>query len=101
MSMWWDADAKKYRSTLVHKVFYVWGWRVSRWTMFNCMSSERAHWFAVHVGLPLVYRIDRAWVWATTWFFWVPVVFVLAAMIRLLTMLPWFTCDPAASDRGE
>lgn len=106
MSTWWDNDAKKHRSTLVYKVFYVWGWPAARWIMFNCISSERAHTFAVHWAIPIIYRIDRVWCFASS-IFWLAVLLPLIVVIRLLTLLPGFTCEipeedaPAAPARKE
>jgi hypothetical protein len=61
MSVWWDDRAEKERSTLVYKVFYVWLWPIERWALFHCMSSERAHWFGIHVAMPTVALIDVIW----------------------------------------
>lgn len=87
MSVWWDDDAKKYRSTLPCKVFYVWGWPAIRWLLHNAMSEEQAHWFGIHVGIRLVSAVDKAWRWGIV----TPLVVVLLTLFRLLTLLPGFT----------
>lgn len=58
MSTWWDEDKRRYRSTLTHKVFYVWGWPVLRWIMFNTMKPQQAHYLAIHFGIPCIHYID-------------------------------------------
>lgn len=92
MSTWWDDDAKRYQSTFVYKVFYVWGWPVARWVMYNCMSSERAHTFALHWAIPIIGRIDRVWTFMVTVLAFV-VLLLLMLVIRLLILLPWFTFE--------
>jgi hypothetical protein len=86
MTVWYDHATQKERSTLIHKAFDVWGWPLARWIMFRCMKCEQAHWFALHVGVPLVDAIDRVWrgiVLAAA---------VLALLaIRGLLFLPFFT----------
>jgi hypothetical protein len=90
MSVWWDEHAQKERSTLVYKIFYVWGWPVARWLMFSFMSSEGAHRFAIHWAIPVIGRIDRVWCLFVT-IFTLPLLIV----VWLLCLLPWFTCDPS------
>ncbi len=58
---WWDSHTGRYRSTLVHKVFYVWGWPLARWAMFQ-MPSETAHHFGIRAIL-WIDRINTAWCW--------------------------------------
>lgn len=84
MSCWWDDNAQRHRSTLIYKVFYVWGWPVIRWVMFRCMSSERAHVFAVHYGIRWIGWLDEAWTWGIA----VPCVLIGIAGLRLLAFLP-------------
>lgn len=94
MSCWWDDDAQRYRSSLPYKIFYVWGWPVARWIMFNCMSKEFAHVFAIKFALPLIGRLDR-------WYYRllvVPSIVVLLVVIRLLCFLPGFHCTPPAPE---
>lgn len=93
MSSWWDADAKKYRTTLVYKIFYVWGWSFIRWIMFNFMSSERAHVFAIRFGIPMIGLLDKIWIYG----FVTPVAFVFLLVVRLLLFIPGFHCTPPDS----
>lgn len=95
MSTWWDASAEKYRSTLVYKVFYVWGWPPARWVLWNCMKPEQAHYFAIHWAIPIVGRIDQVWRFITSILALV-LLLPLIVVIRLLTLLPWFTCEAPA-----
>lgn len=63
MSMWWDAHAGRYRTSLPpHKFFYVWTWPVSRWVLHHCMPAETAHYCAIHVAMPFAGFVDRLWV---------------------------------------
>lgn len=88
MSMWWDDDAGRYRTSLPYKVFYVWLWPLERMVMYHCLKPAQAHWFGVHIVLPWVYRIDRAWEIGKT-----ALIVPLIVGVWLLTFLPWFTCD--------
>ena len=58
---WYDPIAKRERSTLPHKVFFIWGWPLIRFLMFHCMSSEQAHYFGIHIGIPFAAWVDRIW----------------------------------------
>lgn len=95
MSMWWDGDAKKYRSSLVAKIAYGrWTWPVWRWLMHKLPGDT-----VEDLKIPLIRfvgRIDEVWCFITA-----AVLLSALLVIRLLTMLPWFTCDPTTSDRGE
>ena len=85
MTIWYDSAARRERSTLVYKVFYVWGWPAIRWLMFHGMKCEQAHWFALHIGVRVVDAIDRVWRGI------VLVAALLALlMIRALLLLPGF-----------
>lgn len=98
MSVWWDTDTQKYRSTLVHKVFYVWGWPVLRWTLFRCVSGEQAHWLAIHVGIRLVDRIERIWTWSIVF----PAAVVFLIVLRLLLFIPGFYMSrPNTTEKGK
>lgn len=88
MSSWYDEHAGKTRTSLPYKIFYVWLWPLERWVMFNCMTSEFAHWFALHVAIPFVGKIDRIWgrIAAAT-------AFVAIVVIALLSLLPGFRLE--------
>ena len=88
--MWWDQDAGRYRTSLPYKVFYVWTWPLSRWLMFHCMSSERAHQFGICVAIPLVARIDRAYEWLKLGLVLPPLI-VIALLCKLFPR--WFWID--------
>lgn len=92
MSVWWDEHARKERSTLVYKIFYVCGWPVARGIMFNCMSSEGAHKFAVHWAIPIIGRIDWVWCFIAS-IFWLAALLPIFVVVRLLCLLPWFTFE--------
>lgn len=83
MSQWWDHDAGRYRTSLVYKIFYVWGWPFIRWAMFK-LPSERAHHLAIR-SFAIVGIIDRVWQFIVT----VAVVVVLVGL-RLLMFIPGF-----------
>lgn len=93
MSVWWDERAGKYRSTLPYKLFYVWGWPVVRWVLFHCMSSERAHLFALR-AIPFAAWIDRQWQRLV-----LAGAIVLLLAIRLLLFLPGFRFE--STERKE
>ena len=59
MSHWWDDDKKKYRFSVTHYVVNVWLWPVERWLIYHLMKPEQAHWFAIHIAIPVVHVIDR------------------------------------------
>ena len=64
MMSWYDPYQGRYRSTLVHKLVFVWGWPLVRWVMFHCMPSETAH----HVGIRSLKYLDyanKAWAWVS------------------------------------
>lgn len=85
MSVWWDAN--RYRSTLPHKVLYVWCWPVIRAVM-SALPPETAQHLAIR-GIKLAAWVERRWgCFVTT-----AAIFALIA-IRLLIVLPWFTCEP-------
>ena len=95
MSTWWDADRQKYRSSLVYKIFYVWTWPLTRWVLHHCLTPEQAHWFAIHVAIRTVGRIDRVWGWCV-----LLAVLPFLLIVRLLLFLPWFTCEPKDSSQS-
>lgn len=94
MSMWWDDDARKYRSTLVYKVFYVWGWPAIRFVLHNCMKPEQAHRLALHFGIRFVGRIDKLWCWGIVF----PAALIAFAILRILLFIPGFHCTPPEAD---
>lgn len=61
MTVWYDSAQERYRESLPFKFFYRWIWPASRWLMFRCMPSEHAHWFGLHIAIPMVALIDRVW----------------------------------------
>lgn len=89
MSVWWDDNAQKYRTSLVYKIFYVWGWPALRWIMYNCMKPETAHVFALHFGIPFVGRLDRVWSAIAA----APLC-ALILLLRLLAFLPGCSWEP-------
>jgi len=96
MSVWWDDDAQRYRSSLVYKVFYVWTWPLTGWVMRHCLRPEQAHWFAIHVAIRFVAVVDRLWQRC----FVLPAVVLFFLGLRLLLFLPGFHCTPPA-DKEE
>lgn len=84
MSQWWDEDAGRYRSTLVYKIFYVWGWPMIRAVMFR-LPPETAHHTAIR-GLLVVGWIDRVWRVMV-----LVAVVSLVLLLRLLAFLPGFS----------
>ena len=86
MSTWWDPRARKYRSSLVYKVLYVWTWPVSRWVLHH-MPAEAAHHLAIR-AIPVADWIGRAWGWCV-----LLAVLPFLAIVRLLLFLPWFTWE--------
>jgi hypothetical protein len=100
VSVWWDNNTKKYHSSLVHKVFYVWCWPVFQWFLYNCLKPEQAHWLAIHVAIPTVGRIDRIWSGLVTGSL-LALLIPLAVIIRLLLFLPWFTYTLPPDEDGE
>jgi hypothetical protein len=92
--MWWDDHAKKYRRSLIYKIFYVWFWPVIRWVLYNCMQPETAHVFAIHWAIPIVGRIQRIYSFVVV----LPLVIIFLTVIRLLCLLPWFTFEPPGDE---
>lgn len=85
--VWWDTNAERYRSTLVHKIFYVWGWAFIRYVLF-LLPSETAQHLAIK-GIRLVEWIERIWGAIV-----LGVVILALLLIWAMTLLPWFTCEP-------
>ena len=77
MSEWYGPAVGRYRTSLVYKVFYIWGWPAIRWAMFR-MDSERAHHIGI-LGLRIVGGIDTAW-------FWISLPIRIAAVVVLLPL---------------
>ena len=95
MTVWYDERAGKYKTNLPYKVFYIWSWPAIRWVMFNCMGGEFAHWFALHVGIPFVGKIDRIWERVVT------VLAVATLMfLCLLALLPGFRFEKPQEERA-
>jgi hypothetical protein len=96
VSEWWDESNQRYRTNLVYKFFYVWTWPITRLMLFRFMSSERAHVFATHYGLPAIGLIDRVYEAAKT------VLIVLAIIgLRLIAFLPGFSWDKGKKPTGS
>jgi hypothetical protein len=89
LAIWYDERADKYRSSFPFKIFYGWSWRIIRWFIWNCMKPEQAHWFAIHLAIPVVGRIERCWQWLMA----IPVL-VLIGLLRLIALLPGFSWEP-------
>lgn len=88
MTMWYDDRTKRYKTSLPYKVFYIWGWPLERWVMFNCMTSEFAHWFTIHVAIPFVGKVDRIWERVVTIMAVIALIFIV-----LLSLLPGFSLE--------
>lgn len=87
MSIWYDSDAKRYRSSLLHKIFYKYGWKPIRKIMF-LLPSEFAH----HRGIEsiyIVYKLDRIYQ-----FLKLLVIIPILLFLLLLSHLPGFTLIP-------
>ena len=83
MTQWWDSNQKKYKTSLVDKVFYVWSWPLIRWVMYR-LPEETAHHLAIR-GIWLVGKLDDLYYLAMA-----PIMFVLILGLRLLSFLPGF-----------
>jgi hypothetical protein len=81
--MWWDEHAGKYRISLIHKLFYVWGWPIIRAVMFR-LPCETAHHLAIR-SLCIVEIIDTIWSWIVA----LAILFVVL-LFRLIAFLPGF-----------
>jgi hypothetical protein len=92
--IWWDDTAQRHRSTLPHKIFYVWGWPFFRFFLHRCMTPEMAHWIAIHVAINTIDRIERAWLVlcrttrASWWIATLPLYIVGSAVLAHLLVIP-------------
>lgn len=87
MTTWYDPRTGRYRSSLPHKVAYVWGWPVIRWVMHR-LPEETAHHAAIR-GIRLVWLADRAWSWAVA-----ALAVAAILLLRLVALLPGFSWEP-------
>ncbi len=85
--MWWDENQGRYRTSLIHKIFYVWCWPAIRWAMFK-LPEETAHHLAIR-GIWLIALLDRVW----SLIVFAAVLLVIGGM-RLLALLPGFSWMP-------
>ena len=93
MSHWWDEDKGKYRFSLTHYVLNVWLWPVERWFIWNCMKPEQAHWFAIHIAIPVVHRINQI-----EMFVRVAVIIPIVLLLYALSFLPGFSWNAPPSE---
>lgn len=96
MGHWWDEDAGKYRFSLTHRVLNVWLWPIERWCMQNLMSEEQAHWFAIHVAIPVVHRINQIEMWIRA-----GIIIPIVIFLYLLSFLPGCSWRPPVDKQPE
>jgi hypothetical protein len=79
MSLWWDDDAKKYRSSLIAKLAYgQWTWPVWRWFVHKLPGDV-----VEDLKIPMIRfvgTVDKIWQRAVV----VPVAIALLLIVRLL-----------------
>jgi len=87
MSMWWDDDAKKYRSSFIAKLAYGrYTWPVWRWFMHKLPGDV-----VEDLKMPMIWFVgtmDKVWRWVVVF----PVAVVLLFSVRLLLFIPGFRC---------
>ncbi len=84
MSMWYDTHSRKYKTSLIHKFFYVYTWPLTKKIMF-LVPSEFAHHQAIK-GIRLIHNIDKIW----SYIILIPIVIFLF-FLHLLSFLPFFS----------
>jgi hypothetical protein len=93
MSIWYDDSKKKYRSSLIHKIFYNYGWKPIRFFMF-LLPSEFVHHQAIK-SIWLIHKLDAFYN-----FLKLIIIIPLLLILLLLAKLPFFHLTPP-SDNGE
>jgi membrane-anchored glycerophosphoryl diester phosphodiesterase (GDPDase) len=82
--MWYDEKSQKYKTSLIHKFFYVYTWPITKKLMF-LLPSEFAHHRAIN-GIGLIYKIDKICSYIIT----IPIIIFILSL-RLLSFLPSFS----------
>ena len=84
MSMWWDENKQKYKTSLIYKIFYQWIWPVTRFFLFK-INPETAHHFGI-ISISIIYKIEQIYQYLIA----IPLILILI-LIRLISFLPGFT----------